>query len=412
VFEGAGDRSIYSDENLLIRSSSNSGVSDFGITLSGNNVGANDGYVKLIGDYLKIGGSVFTEATNSIRFTDVNVEGTLWSPKYIELSSVQQEWIDLRANCGAANTSLLQAINLAFTAAGSAGSQDMDSTYNNGSLIAADSGAVQITGSGSSTEALKLIVSGAIEGLIITNNGTGASIELDGSASDYDIFSDSGNIGISTTNQDINITASGTGTTTINSNQSFAADGIQTMSGAARVTRSVYMTPQEFFGCEGVYNGITMDNVGVLVTYEKNWRAIEQRGNGERSMCAYIAMPEDYESGTTIEIETVFYGVGTATGNAYMHFGWVEPVVGSTMPTETGDTGTYTAVAAAVPATQYQVTTTSVSISGTGLSAGDFIQIVVFREGTNAADTYVGRTYLLGLSLNYTANKLGTAGPV
>lgn len=185
----------------------------------------------------------------------------------------------------------------------------------------------------------------------------------------------------------------------------FDTSGKQIMLGTARVTRSQCLSPTELVVIQGTFNSVVVAANSVQLIYSDQWYFMEFH-EGNNSACAgFIRVPFDYENGTNITLEVIWAPKTNVGGNMILHAGFLKAVENSVFPTT--DVGVYSSQTVASPATAYQQTRTSFTVTGTSLSAGDLIRCQVFRDASNVADTSGARTEVAMIIFKYTSNKLG-----
>ena len=185
----------------------------------------------------------------------------------------------------------------------------------------------------------------------------------------------------------------------------FDTSGKQTMLGTARVTKSVHFSLWQSEGIEGTYNGVVIAIYAVMITYSDQWYLWELNENDNRGFYTTWRVSQEYESGTDIVIDIEWSPSTNNVGNIVFHAGFVRVVTGSVLPIT--DTGVFASSTVAAPGVAYQVVRTSLTITGTTLVAGDLVKLVVLRQGAAAGDTSTARVRAVGMTVRYTANKLG-----
>lgn len=118
-----------------------------------------------------------------------------------------------------------------------------------------------------------------------------------------------------------------------------------------------------------------------------------------------LEIQHDYKDGSNLEVHIHWSPSTTNTGNCRWGFEYTVANMNATFP---ATTTTYAVQAGSGTVNQHQYLTV-VTITGTGLTAGANIAFRIFRDGTNAADTFTGNAFLHKIAFHYEADKLGSA---
>lgn len=118
-----------------------------------------------------------------------------------------------------------------------------------------------------------------------------------------------------------------------------------------------------------------------------------------------LEIQHDYKNGSNLEVHIHWSPSTTNTGNCRWGFEYTVANMNATFP---ATTTTYAVQAGSGTVNQHQYLTV-VTITGTGLTAGANIAFRIFRDGTNAADTFTGNAFLHKIAFHYEADKLGSA---
>lgn len=112
-------------------------------------------------------------------------------------------------------------------------------------------------------------------------------------------------------------------------------------------------------------------------------------------------IPDDWESGTDIEIEVFWSPEDGTAGNVYYELDYQSWASGETISGAT----TLNSIEAA-PGTTLQLDSFTFTIPNTALASDDMVNIRASREPGNAADTYAGDINIHMIRINYSGKKL------
>ena len=112
-------------------------------------------------------------------------------------------------------------------------------------------------------------------------------------------------------------------------------------------------------------------------------------------------VPDDWESGSDIEIEVFWSPEDGTAGNVYYELDYQSWASGETISGSTTLTSTE-----AAPGTTLELDSFTFTIPNTALSADDMVNIRVSREPGNVADTYASDVNIHLIRINYTGKKL------
>lgn len=190
------------------------------------------------------------------------------------------------------------------------------------------------------------------------------------------------------------LTVGDTGGTTNYTN--FSATGVQTMAGTARVTKTVTMdwyTATMGSGVELFIYGRDADKDAVEMT---SWT---------------IYIPNDFASGTDVVVKWRWAPTATNSDGVDRYVYWQGWHNAAGSSGTIGGATTIASFSTTVPDGEVLRTiheTTFDTISG--LSAGDFLSVVCYRDADHASDDYNADVFVfLNAYIEYTADKLGTA---
>lgn len=120
-----------------------------------------------------------------------------------------------------------------------------------------------------------------------------------------------------------------------------------------------------------------------------------------------IQIPENYITGTDIEIE-VLWSASATTGNVRFNVGLTEITSGTYDLDLANDNVTYSGIATyAAPGTVDLLMRNTVTISGTNFVAGDVTNILMARKGLDGADTMTGNLWVIGFLIKFKIDRYG-----
>lgn len=120
-----------------------------------------------------------------------------------------------------------------------------------------------------------------------------------------------------------------------------------------------------------------------------------------------IILPKNYVDGTDIEVD-ILWSADTTSGNVRFNFGLTEVTSGTYDLDLANDNVSYAGIANyTAPSSVDEIMTTTVTIGGTNFVAGDVTNVVMCREGINAADTMSGNLWVIGFIFKFKINSYG-----
>ena len=129
--------------------------------------------------------------------------------------------------------------------------------------------------------------------------------------------------------------------------------------------------------------------------------AIQFDSSGNSRIAYAFPVPDDWESGTDIEIEVFWSPEDANAGNIYFTMDYQSWGDGETISGSTSLNSTE-----AAPAVTLQLTRFTFTIPAAAVAADDMVNIQVSREPGNAADTYANNINVQMLRINYTGKKI------
>ncbi len=187
----------------------------------------------------------------------------------------------------------------------------------------------------------------------------------------------------------------------------FAADGLQTMAGTARVTRSIDLEP--VLATRPAANPPGEGTEDSFPTHDFS-------PTTDESVFFHLELPHDYAGAGLIHIHFDFF-VDTAPASAESVVWGVEykkQSIGDNFDFTAGTTIAYTqtSITTGTPANDKKVhESAEISLTTTGFVAGDFILLRLFRDadGTGGTDDFTGDARVLDYHIEYLSDKLGEA---
>jgi hypothetical protein len=115
----------------------------------------------------------------------------------------------------------------------------------------------------------------------------------------------------------------------------------------------------------------------------------------------HFILPGDYSSGGTLRLK--WGQKGTSAGNVVWKGGQVSATDSSTDMDAAVFTAADVSSADAAPTTTEQVTTSTIALTATGMSASREIVVFIGRDADNGSDTCAADATLVGVTLEYTS---------
>lgn len=144
------------------------------------------------------------------------------------------------------------------------------------------------------------------------------------------------------------------------------------------------------------WNGITNVGTTALVTLLERWRLQSFVGTGQPDGCfTNFLLPNTYTAGNSIRVTIATAENGTG-GNVKYWVGLAKPTAGNAFGSES-TTEWLSAIHTAQAG--YIIDNLSLVFSGTGLTAGEPISVMIFRDPADVQDTYAGDSYINSVSV-------------
>lgn len=154
----------------------------------------------------------------------------------------------------------------------------------------------------------------------------------------------------------------------------------------------------------GTFNGVVCTASALS---QDQYRIIGWRGDQTANEVLQFTqrMPEDFISGSAIDIVIKYYGEASTAGNMVLACGLCSDVMGNTFGDETDTTYVSSTVAFNGTRDVEQETTFNFTKS---INAGDPISVIIYRHGANASDTYDADINITGISVRYKGEAHGS----
>lgn len=187
----------------------------------------------------------------------------------------------------------------------------------------------------------------------------------------------------------------------------FDTDGHQTMAGTARVYKCIQFYPYNIGGLAGTYNGVACGASGLGSLNGIYFKTFDDGSGAGTAEAANISfdLPTDYVDGTDLLICFDMTVGTTATTDVRWQCGETHVSDGDTFSPSTYTWATPQNVAG--PGTSWERKNVNFTLSGTGMLKGDEVSVVIFRDATNAADTYTGDAYFSDVKIRYLSDRVG-----
>ncbi|MBN2307263.1 hypothetical protein JXD20_04730 [Candidatus Peregrinibacteria bacterium] len=129
--------------------------------------------------------------------------------------------------------------------------------------------------------------------------------------------------------------------------------------------------------------------------------AVNFDAGGNSRMSYSFPIPDDWQSGTDLQVEVFWSPEDVTAGNVYFELDYQSWANGETISGATTLNSTQ-----AAPGTALELTRFTFTIPAAALDADDMVNIRLSREAGNVANTYTNDINILMLRLNYTGKKL------
>lgn len=177
------------------------------------------------------------------------------------------------------------------------------------------------------------------------------------------------------------------------------ASGRSVLAGKARIRRRILLD---------IFEGVeTANNPGARVLLNNpDIQGVRFNDSADKQVLMMVRVPDEFDSSGTTRLFLYWTRQDSGGGNVLWKVAHVAVTPGSTdLVTAAGVTDGF--AASAVPGVN-AVKEDAVVLNAAGWAAGDVVSIRIFRNGTNALDTFDGgRPILLSAQVEYVANKVG-----
>lgn len=183
-------------------------------------------------------------------------------------------------------------------------------------------------------------------------------------------------------------------------------DGKFIMFGAARVVKSIMFNAYNTGAIAGTYNAIACAVSGLSALNGVYFRSYDDgQAVGTAEACnILLSLPDDYVDGTDIKIVFSWCTSGIADVVRWQ---------AGLLAVSDGDTFSPGAYVWAIPQditvpnAAWKKDVATFTIPGTGIVKGDDLNVIVFRDVDNAADTYTGDAYTCMIGIKYISDRIG-----
>ena len=178
------------------------------------------------------------------------------------------------------------------------------------------------------------------------------------------------------------------------------ASGRSVLTGNARIRRRIGLD---------IFEGVeTANNPGARVLLNNpDVQGVRFNDSADKQVLMMIRVPDEFDSTGTTKLFLYWTRQDAGSGNVLWKVAHVAVTPGS--GELTGAVVTDSFAVSAVPAVN-AVKEDSVVLTAAGWAAGDVVSIRIFRNATNALDTFDGgRPILLAAQVEYVANKIGVS---